>query len=126
LHPGRPRDGRTTSRGDRRAYAGARAAVPRARRGDRGDAGPMKTVRTISELRAELGEARPGFVPTMGAFHEGHLSLIRAARAENELVVVSLFVNPSQCGQGEDLSRYPRDEMHDSAQAEAERADYLF
>ena len=86
----------------------------------------MKTVRTISELRAELGEARPGFVPTMGAFHEGHLSLIRASRAENDLVVVSLFVNPAQFGQGEDLSRYPRDETHDSAQAEAEGADYLF
>jgi len=86
----------------------------------------MKTVRTISELRAELGEARPGFVPTMGAFHEGHLSLIRAARAENDLIVVSLFVNPAQFGQGEDFSRYPRDETHDSAQAEAEGADYLF
>jgi len=86
----------------------------------------MKTVRTISELRAELGEARPGFVPTMGAFHDGHLSLIRAARAENDLIVVSLFVNPAQFGQGEDFSRYPRDETHDSAQAEAEGADYLF
>jgi pantoate--beta-alanine ligase len=86
----------------------------------------MKIVRTISELRAELGESRPAFVPTMGAFHEGHLSLIRAARAENDVVVVSLFVNPAQFGQGEDLSRYPRDETHDSAQAEAEGADYLF
>jgi pantoate--beta-alanine ligase len=86
----------------------------------------MKTVRTIPQLRAELGEARPGFVPTMGAFHEGHLSLIRAARAENDLVVVSLFVNPAQFGQGEDLSRYPRDEARDSSRAEAEGADYLF
>jgi pantoate--beta-alanine ligase len=86
----------------------------------------MKIVCTISELRAELGESRPAFVPTMGAFHEGHLSLIRAARAENDVVVVSLFVNPAQFGQGEDLSRYPRDETHDSAQAEAEGADYLF
>jgi pantoate--beta-alanine ligase len=86
----------------------------------------MTTVRTIADLRAELGEARPGLVPTMGAFHEGHLSLIRAARAENDLVVVSLFVNPAQFGQGEDLSRYPRDEARDSAQAEAEGADYLF
>jgi len=86
----------------------------------------MKTVRTISELRAELGEARPGLVPTMGAFHEGHLSLIRAARAENDLVVVSLFVNPAQFGQGEDLSRYPRDEGRDAALAEEEGVDYLF
>jgi pantoate--beta-alanine ligase len=62
----------------------------------------------------------------MGAFHEGHLSLIRAARAESDLVVVSLFVNPAQFGQGEDLSRYPRDEARDLAQAEAEGADYLF
>jgi pantoate--beta-alanine ligase len=86
----------------------------------------MKIVRTISDLRAELGDARPGLVPTMGAFHEGHLSLLRAARAENDLVVVSLFVNPSQFGQGEDLTRYPRDEAHDAELAEAEGVDYLF
>ena len=86
----------------------------------------MKTTRTISELRAALGEARPGLVPTMGAFHEGHLSLIRAARAENDVVVVSLFVNPAQFGQAEDLLRYPREEAHDAALAEAEGVDYLF
>jgi pantoate--beta-alanine ligase len=86
----------------------------------------MKTVRTISELRAELGDARPGLVPTMGAFHAGHLSLIRAARAENDLVVVSLFVNPAQFGQSEDLSRYPRDEGRDAALAEEEGVDFLF
>jgi pantoate--beta-alanine ligase len=86
----------------------------------------MKTVRTISELRAALGESRPGLVPTMGAFHQGHLSLIRAARAENDVVVVSLFVNPAQFGQGEDHSRYPRDEDRDTALAEAEGVDYLF
>jgi pantoate--beta-alanine ligase len=86
----------------------------------------MKTVRTIAELRAALAEARPGLVPTMGAFHEGHLSLIRAARAENDVVVVSLFVNPAQFGQGEDLSRYPRDEEHDAGLAAAEGVDYLF
>jgi pantoate--beta-alanine ligase len=86
----------------------------------------MKTVRTISELRAALGETRPGLVPTMGAFHEGHLSLIRAACAENEVVVVSLFVNPAQFGQTEDLSRYPHDEARDATLAEAEGVAYLF
>jgi pantoate--beta-alanine ligase len=86
----------------------------------------MKSVRTISELRAGLGETRPGLVPTMGAFHEGHLSLIRAARAENDVVVVSLFVNPSQFGRNEDLSRYPRDESRDAELAETEGVDYLF
>jgi pantoate--beta-alanine ligase len=86
----------------------------------------MKTIRSIAELRDALGDRRPGLVPTMGAFHEGHLSLIRAARAENDVVVVSLFVNPSQFGQGEDLSRYPRDETRDAALAEEEGVDYLF
>ena len=86
----------------------------------------MKTVSTIAELRTALGEARPGLVPTMGAFHAGHLSLIRAARAENDVVVVSLFVNPAQFGQSEDLARYPRDETHDAALAEEEGVDLLF
>ena len=86
----------------------------------------MKTVRTIRELRAALGDSRPGLVPTMGAFHEGHLSLLCAARAENDIVVVTLFVNPSQFGQGEDLSRYPRNEARDAALAAEEGADYLF
>jgi pantoate--beta-alanine ligase len=86
----------------------------------------MKTVRTISELRAALGESRPGLVLTMGAFHDGHLSLIRAARSENDIVVVSLFVNPAQFGRGEDLARYPRDEARDARLAEAEGVDYLF
>jgi len=86
----------------------------------------MRTIRTIAELRAALDDARPGLVPTMGAFHEGHLSLIRAARAENDVVVVSLFVNPAQFGQGEDLTRYPRDETRDAGLAEGEGTDYLF
>ena len=86
----------------------------------------MKTIRSIPELRAALRDERPGLVPTMGAFHEGHLSLIRAARAENDVVVVSLFVNPSQFGQSEDLSRYPRNEARDAALAEEEGVDYLF
>ena len=86
----------------------------------------MKTVSTIAELRSALGDARPGLVPTMGAFHQGHLSLIRAARAENDVVVVSLFVNPAQFGQSEDLARYPRDEARDAALAEEEGVDLLF
>jgi pantoate--beta-alanine ligase len=62
----------------------------------------------------------------MGAFHEGHLSLFRAARAENELVVASLFVNPAQFGTGEDLERYPRDEERDARLAEEAGVDVLF
>src|SRR6266508_2805168 len=87
----------------------------------------MKTIRTIEEVRAELrGRGEIGLVPTMGAFHEGHLSLFRAARAENELVVVSLFVNPAQFGPGEDFRRYPRDEECDARLAEEEGVDLLF
>jgi pantoate--beta-alanine ligase len=88
----------------------------------------VKTIRTIAELRAELGQApRPvGLVPTMGYFHDGHLSLMRAARAANETVVVSLFVNPAQFGPNEDLDAYPRDEASDLALAEAEGVDIVF
>src|SRR3954467_3838604 len=88
----------------------------------------MKTVRTIAELRAELADApRPvGLVPTMGFFHDGHLSLMRAARAANATVVVSLFVNPAQFGPSEDLDAYPRDEQGDLALAEAQGVDYVF
>ena len=67
-----------------------------------------------------------GLVPTMGAFHDGHLSLMRAARAASDLVVVSLFVNPTQFGANEDLGAYPRDEARDAALAEAEGVDILF
>ncbi len=91
----------------------------------------MKILRTIAEVRAAVRDARAagrsiGLVPTMGAFHEGHLSLMRAARDQNGLVVVSLFVNPTQFGANEDLSTYPRDEARDAALAEAEGADILF
>jgi pantoate--beta-alanine ligase len=88
----------------------------------------MRTVRSVSELREILGgAARPvGLVPTMGAFHEGHLSLIRAAREENETVVVSLFVNPAQFGPSEDFGGYPRDEQSDAAMAEELGVDVLF
>ncbi|WP_341940629.1 pantoate--beta-alanine ligase [Microbacterium sp. LWH10-1.2] len=91
----------------------------------------MKILRTIPEVRAAVREAKAnnqtvGLVPTMGAFHEGHLSLMRRAREENGLVVVSLFVNPTQFAPNEDLSTYPRDEARDAAQAEAEGVDILF
>jgi pantoate--beta-alanine ligase len=91
----------------------------------------MKTVRMIAELRAALAEERHGgrrigLVPTMGAFHAGHLSLIEHARRECDVVVVSLFVNPTQFNDERDLASYPRDEAHDAALAEAAGVDFLF
>jgi pantoate--beta-alanine ligase len=86
----------------------------------------MKIVRRIAELRAALPFGRRGLVPTMGAFHEGHLSLFRAARDECDVVVVSLFVNPAQFGTGEDLDRYPCDEARDARLAEEAGIDFLF
>jgi pantoate--beta-alanine ligase len=88
-------------------------------------------IRTIAEVRARCDVARRagatvGLVPTMGAFHAGHRSLMAAAREECDLVVVSLFVNPTQFGPGEDLSGYPRDEVGDAAAADAEGVDVLF
>jgi pantoate--beta-alanine ligase len=87
----------------------------------------VKTLRTIAELRAELaGLTGIGLVPTMGAFHDGHLALIRAAREECETVVVSVFVNPAQFAAGEDFERYQRDEARDAALAEEAGVDLLF
>ena len=87
----------------------------------------MRTIRTILELREALRDSGDvGLVPTMGAFHEGHLSLFRAARAESETVVASLFVNPAQFADTADLERYPRDEERDAQLAEAEGVDVLF
>jgi pantoate--beta-alanine ligase len=86
----------------------------------------MRIVRTTRELRIVLTEGRRGLVPTMGAFHDGHLSLMRAARAECELVVVSLFVNPAQFGANDDLVVYPRDESRDARLAEEAGVDILF
>ncbi len=91
----------------------------------------MKTVRTVEGLRAVLAPARReglaiGLVPTMGALHEGHLSLIRHARRQCDRVVVSLFVNPSQFNEGSDLERYPRNEERDAVLAEQAGADILF
>jgi pantoate--beta-alanine ligase len=83
----------------------------------------VKIVRTAAELPHADSL---GLVPTMGAFHEGHLSLFRAARAENEQVIVSLFVNPAQFARGEDLARYPRDEERDARLAEDAGVDVLF
>jgi pantoate--beta-alanine ligase len=91
----------------------------------------VRTVRTVSELREALAPERRagrsiGLVPTMGAFHGGHLSLIRRAREQTDVVVVSLFVNPAQFGPKEDLAAYPRDEERDAELASAEGVDILF
>jgi pantoate--beta-alanine ligase len=83
----------------------------------------MKIVRRIEELRLP-GEV--GLVPTMGALHDGHRSLFRAARAENELVVASLFVNAAQFDEQSDFAVYPRDEERDAAIADAAGVDVLF
>jgi pantoate--beta-alanine ligase len=86
----------------------------------------VKTVRTIAELRADKADGTVGLVPTMGAFHDGHLALFRAARAENDVVIASLFVNPAQFGANEDLASYPRDEERDARLAEEAGIDVLF
>lgn len=86
-----------------------------------------RVVGTLADLREALRNAgRVGLVPTMGYLHEGHATLIRQARAECDVVVVSVFVNPRQFGQGEDLGRYPRDLERDLAVAGAAGADLLF
>ena len=91
----------------------------------------MKVVRTVEELRMTLAAARQrgdrvGLVPTMGALHDGHRALLRAARAGSDMVVMSLFVNPSQFDEPADLERYPRDEAADHAIADAEGVDLVF
>jgi pantoate--beta-alanine ligase len=91
----------------------------------------VKTIRTVADLRAELASARRdrqliGLVPTMGALHDGHLQLMRRAREDCDLVVVSLFVNPAQFNERADLAAYPRDEARDAELAAATGADYLF
>ena len=87
----------------------------------------MRAVRTVAEVRAQLpGAGSVALVPTMGAFHEGHLSLIRAARALGDVVVVWLFVNPAQFNDPADLAAYPRDERRDARLAGECGADVLF
>ncbi|MDA0173221.1 pantoate--beta-alanine ligase [Solirubrobacter taibaiensis] len=91
----------------------------------------MRTIRTIAEMRAWLGNCRAenrsvGLVPTMGAFHAGHHSLMRAAKDEMDEVVVSLFVNPTQFNDARDLQNYPRSEANDAVEAGELGVDVLF
>jgi len=91
----------------------------------------MRVIKSVKEMQAisrsyfRTGK-EVGFVPTMGYLHEGHLSLVRRAREENDIVVVSIFVNPTQFGPNEDYERYPRDEARDRELLKAEGVDYLF
>jgi pantoate--beta-alanine ligase len=91
----------------------------------------MRTISTVPEMQAICRELRRsgkslGFVPTMGALHEGHLSLVRAARSHNQVVAASVFVNPLQFGPSEDFSKYPRTLERDKGLLDAEKLDLLF
>src|SRR5437879_13900273 len=90
----------------------------------------MQTVTTISDLRALRGFLRPaqtvGFVPTMGYLHAGHMSLVEMARSRNDVVAVSISVNPAQFGPGEDFTRYPRDAERDLGMLEEGGVDWVF
>jgi pantoate--beta-alanine ligase len=92
----------------------------------------LKTMQVVSSidamrrLRSQTNGRKIGFVPTMGYLHEGHLSLVRKARAENDLVVVSIFVNPTQFGPNEDYEKYPRDTQRDLSLLQQENVDIVF
>ncbi len=91
----------------------------------------MQTITSASEMTALSKQARRagksiGFVPTMGALHPGHLSLVRAARSQSDVVIASIFVNPAQFGPNEDFAQYPRSLEADSVLLATEKADYLF
>jgi pantoate--beta-alanine ligase len=91
----------------------------------------MKLLKTIDEIRALRNTARKGgkqlgLVPTMGALHEGHLSLVRTARDKSDVVAVSIFVNPTQFGPNEDFAKYPRNLEKDSEMLDREHADVIF
>src|ERR1700730_3737806 len=91
----------------------------------------MKICKTIDDMRAASRQARHdgkrlGFVPTMGALHDGHLSLVRAAKAKCDVVAASIFVNPLQFGPSEDLAKYPRTFERDIGLLEKEAVDFLF
>src|SRR3954470_9870709 len=111
-------------------------APPRVGRARRPDPRPreragMRTLRTVAEVRAALHDPRTegrtiGLVPTMGALHEGHLSLIRHAREECDEVVVSLYVNPAQFDERAALAAYPRDEARDAELAAEAGADLMW
>lgn len=89
----------------------------------------MKIIRTVEEMKKALkhkSDQSVGFVPTMGYLHEGHLSLVERARKDNDIVALSIFVNPLQFGPNEDFERYPRDEEHDAREAKQAGVDLLF